>query len=192
MNFLIQSILISILSTLSFQYSFKGKVAVVTGGSEGIGYETSLELARKGAHVVFCARDSHPTWFNGSSAERAINSDVAVLISGGSARFFKADIRNSTQIKALINFTHSLYGKINHLVTNAGIGGWSKMLTELDDDLLHGEYDPILNNLYGTLITLREQARYWQKFGNPNETYSIVAISSEQGQRACPGCSLYR
>jgi 5,10-methylene-tetrahydrofolate dehydrogenase/methenyl tetrahydrofolate cyclohydrolase len=49
--------------------TIKGKVAIVTGGSTGIGYATSLLIAQKGGHVVFCARDSHPTWYNGSHAE---------------------------------------------------------------------------------------------------------------------------
>ena len=62
--------------------SFKNKVVLVTGGSEGIGYSTSLLLARRGAHVVFCARDSNPSWFNGSSAEHNINSDSLCMWQG--------------------------------------------------------------------------------------------------------------
>lgn len=55
--------------------SFKGTVALVTGGSTGIGYSTALMIAQKGGHVVFCARDSHPTWYNGSHSEQKIRAD---------------------------------------------------------------------------------------------------------------------
>lgn len=52
---------------------------MVTGGSTGIGYEIALLFARKGASVVFCARDKHPSWYNGSSAEHNINNDQQVV-----------------------------------------------------------------------------------------------------------------
>ena len=181
-----------VLSVSSFLApDFKGKVVIVTGGSEGIGHATSLQLARRGANVVFCARDSNPSWFNGSATEKSINADGLVKLAGGSARFFKADVRNVTQVRAFINYTHSLYGRIDHAVNNAGIGGYTLNIWELDDDSFLGEHDPILNNLYGAINCIREEAKYWYKFGNPNETYSIVTISSQNGVQSCAGCSQY-
>ena len=182
-------LLVSVSSFLS--QDFKGKVAIVTGGSEGIGYSTSLLLARKGANVVFCARDSNPSWFNGSSAEKTIKSDVLVRIAGGSAKFFRADIRNVTQFRSFINFAHTLYGRIDHAVNNAGIGGYLGNMIDLPDEYFLGEHDPIINNLYGAINCIREEAKYWYKYGNPNDTYSIVTISSQNGVQSCPMCSLY-
>ena len=72
---------------------FKSKVIIITGGSSGIGFTTGLLLARQGAHIGFCARDSKPHWFNGTSAGSQINSDALVQTNGGSASFFKADVR---------------------------------------------------------------------------------------------------
>lgn len=178
-------------SSALFSTDFKGKVVIVTGGSEGIGYSTSLLLARRGANVVFCARDSNPSWFNGSSAERSINSDTQVRMAGGSARFFRADVRNITQVRAFINYAHQLYGRIDHAVNNAGIGGYLANITDLQDEAFLAEHDPVLNNLYGAINCIREEAKYWYKNGNPNETYSIVTISSQNGIQACPGCSMY-
>ena len=188
--YLFLSIFIISISSFSSE-NFKGKVVLVTGGSEGIGYSTSLLLARKGANVVFCARDSNASWFNGSSAEKRINLDPLVLISRGSARFFKADVRKIEQVRSFINFAHGLYGRIDHAVNNAGIGGYVLNLIDLKDEHFFSEHDPIINNLYGALNCIREEAKYWYKHGNPNETYSIVTISSINGVKSCPGCSLY-
>ena len=170
---------------------FTNKVVLLTGGSTGIGYETAKELAGLGAHVVFCARDSHPTWYNGSHAEKTINDNFLTKAAGGSATFFKADIRNSTQIRHFIAFTHKKFGRIDYAVNNAGIGGWVKNIDELEDDMILGEHDSILNNLYGVLNLLRYEVRYFKRHGNPNATYSIVNMASFNGIRACAGCSLY-
>jgi len=175
----------------SFAPDFKGKVVLVTGGSEGIGYATSLQLARRGAYVVFCARDSNASWFNGSSAQSSINADFLVTMNKGSARFFKADVRKAQEVRAFIQYAHDLYGRIDHAVNNAGIGGYSFNIVDLQDEHLLSEYDPILNNLYGAINCIREEAKYWYKYGNPNQTYSIVTISSQNGVQSCPGCSLY-
>lgn len=171
--------------------SFKNKVALVTGGSEGIGYETSLLLARKGAQVVFCARDSNPKWFNGSFAQNKINSDVLVKLAGGSATFFRADTRNISNVREFIKYAHDLYGRIDYAVNNAGIGGYLANITDFKDEYMFSEHDPIINNLYGTLNCIREEANYWYTYGNKNQTYSIVVLSSQNGVQACPGCSMY-
>ena len=183
--------LLCLLFSFSFASNFKEKVVLVTGGSEGIGYATSLELARKGAFVVFCARDSHPTWFNGSTAEQTINSDFYVHISGGSARFFKADVRKIDEVRNFIDFAHKLYGRIDHAVNNAGVSGYIANIVDLADENILDDHDPILTNLYGSLNCIKEEAKYWQKYGNPNQTYSMVSVASLAGLIGCPGCSLY-
>lgn len=47
---------------------FSGKVSFVTGGSSGMGFSLSLNLAQLGSKVVFICRDSHPNWYNGTWA----------------------------------------------------------------------------------------------------------------------------
>ena len=139
--------------------SFKSKVVLVTGGSEGIGFSTSLELARRGAFVVFCARDSNPKWFNGSASQDIINSDKLVQEAGGQALFYKADIRIISDMRNFVSFAHNKFGHIDHFVQNAGIGGWIRNVTEIEDEHFFSEHDPIVNNLYGTIIALREIVR---------------------------------
>ncbi len=76
-------------------------------------------------------------------------------------------------------------------INNAGIGGKNNRIDQIEYDWLLSDHDPIYNNLYGNIICTREETRYWMKYGNPNATYSIVALSSYNGIRACAGCSLY-
>ena len=184
-------LLLLLLIPLSLSSSFQNKVVLVTGGSSGIGYATSLLLAQKGAHVVFCARDSNSSWFNGSSAEQSITNDPEVKISGGSALFFKADVRKIDEIRALIAFVHEKYERIDYAVFSAGVSGYLLNLVDMADEDLLTEHDPILTNLYGVIHSIREQAKYWYKTGDKNHTFSIVVIASEAGLIGCPGCSMY-
>lgn len=171
--------------------SFQDKIGIVTGGSTGIGYETALRFARLGAKIVFCARDSIPSWWNGSYAEMTINNDSDVKKANGSAIFFKADITKISDIRSFINFTHNLYGKIDFAVNNAGIGGWIVNVLDMNDSIFFKEHDAIFNNLYGTLFCIREEVRYWLENGDKSKTYSIVNLASYNGLRATPGASMY-
>lgn len=184
-------LLLLLLFSPSLSSSFQNKVVLITGGSSGIGYATTLLLAQKGAHIVFCARDSHPSWFNGSFAEQSITNDPEVKISGGSAIFFKADVRKIDEVRALIAFTHEKYGRIDYAVFSAGVSGYLLNLVDMADEDILTEHDPILANLYGVIHSIREQAKYWYKTDNKNQTFSIVVIASEAGLIGCPGCSMY-
>mmetsp|Transcript_85035 Transcript_85035/g.127466 ORF Transcript_85035/g.127466 Transcript_85035/m.127466 type:complete len:91 (+) Transcript_85035:220-492(+) len=71
------------------------------------------------------------------------------------------------------------------------MAGWVKNITDIKDDDLFGEHDPIVNNLYGNIYVIRDTANYWKKHGDPKAMYSMVSVSSYNGIRGCPGCSLY-
>ena len=102
--------------------SWKGKVVLVTGGSTGIGYATSLELARRGADVVLAARDNKPGWHPGAKAESEINNDPEVKASGGSGTFQKTDIRVMSEVTALIDFAVNKFGHLDAALNNSAIG----------------------------------------------------------------------
>jgi NAD(P)-dependent dehydrogenase (short-subunit alcohol dehydrogenase family) len=165
---------------LAHQYSdyFKGKVGIITGGSSGFGYATTLLLAQMGAKIVFCARDAHPDWFTGSSAESKIRSDPLVLANNGEVSFIKADIREISQMRALIQEAHHKYGVLDFALNNAGFIGWVKPIDALTEDDLWGDHDPIKNNLYGTLNCMIEETKYWMEYGDPEKEYAIVNLAS--------------
>lgn len=141
--------------------------------------------------MVFIARNAHPTWFTGEQAEAAINSNPVVQQQGGHAYFFKADQKNSSQVRAAIQFAHAKFGDIDFFVNAAAIAGWVNTTDNLRDDYLLGEHDAILNNLYGVLNLLRAETSYVMKYGKKTKKYAIVNFSSYNGLRGCQSCGLY-
>lgn len=91
----------------------KGRLAVVTGASRGIGYFTALELARAGAHVVAVARTV------GGLEEL----DDQIRQAGSSATLVPMDLADMTAIDRLGGAIHERWGKLDILVANAGILG---------------------------------------------------------------------
>lgn len=91
----------------------KGRIALVTGASRGIGYYTALELARAGAHVIACARTV------GGLEEL----DDAIKAVGGSATLVPFDLSDMDAIDRLGASIFERWGKLDILVANAGILG---------------------------------------------------------------------
>ena len=91
----------------------KGRIALVTGASRGIGYYTALELARAGAHVIACARTV------GGLEEL----DDAIKAIGGSATLVPFDLADMNAIDALGASINERWGKLDILVANAGMLG---------------------------------------------------------------------
>lgn len=91
----------------------KGRIALVTGASRGIGFYTALELAKAGAHVIACARTV------GGLEEL----DDAIKAVGGSATLVPFDLADMNAIDALGASINERWGKLDILVANAGILG---------------------------------------------------------------------
>jgi NAD(P)-dependent dehydrogenase (short-subunit alcohol dehydrogenase family) len=93
--------------------TLKGRVAVVTGASRGIGYATALALAEAGAHVVAVAR-------NVGGLEEL---DDAIKAKGGSATLVPFDLKDFPAIDRLGAAIHERWGKLDILIANAGMLG---------------------------------------------------------------------
>ncbi len=91
----------------------KGRIALVTGASRGIGYFTALELAKAGAHVIACARTV------GGLEEL----DDIIKAAGGSATLVPFDLSDMDAIDRLGASIYERWGKLDILVANAGILG---------------------------------------------------------------------
>lgn len=91
---------------------FAGKVALVTGGSRGIGRAIVERLAQDGAQVAF-------TYVNGQeAAEEAV---AAITAAGGTAKAYRADSSDAEQVKALVGQVAAEMGRVDILVNNAGV-----------------------------------------------------------------------
>jgi len=174
-------------SAANYKQEFAGKVALVTGGTSGIGFQTSLELAQYGAKVIIVARDSHPTWFNGAGAVEKINSDPDVIAAGGSARFFKADMSEGKEVKALFDDIRKNENTLDFAINCAGIV--SPMEDFIDSgSYIMGPHDPIRNNVYSGIYSLMYETRFMIE---KNISGSIVHIASVDGIMTTDGGGLY-
>ena len=92
---------------------FEGKIALVTGGSSGIGRATAIAFAKKGAKVVIASR-----------REKEGEETVAMIKEVGSeAIFFKTDITQAIEVENLVNQTINTYSSLDYAFNNAGIEG---------------------------------------------------------------------
>ena len=149
------------------------KVAIVTGGSRGIGRQLAVDLAKKGAHVVLAARD-----------EERLNAAVESIRSeGGSVAGLRCDVTDPVQIHHLVDSTESEHGRIDILVTCAAIAPPATVA----DSSVEGLADVIRANLFGTmwccqavLPTMRRQ-----------QGGEIVTFSSHAAHLPLPGAAAY-
>jgi len=174
-------------SAANYKQEFGGKHVLVTGGSSGIGYQTALQFAQYGAHVIIVARDYHESWFNGTSAADSINNDDLVKMSQGSARFFKADMSKKEDVQSLFENIRQNENDLDFIVNSAGISGPLGQLHTVRG-YLNGPNCPIRNNVYGTLYSLIYELRF---LNEKNHTAAIVNLASVNGVSATPRGSLY-
>lgn len=106
------------------EFGLKGKVAIVTGGTEGIGKATALTLAREGAKVAICAR--------GQPLLDAVAAEITKA--GGEVLALSADMSKAADVERFINAVVKHFGGIDILVNNAGTSKRGKFLELTDDE----------------------------------------------------------
>jgi 3-oxoacyl-[acyl-carrier protein] reductase len=150
-----------------------GAVALVTGGSRGIGRAIALRLASLGASVAICGRDAN-----------ALAATESELKQTGSPAYSQvADVSQSADVAALVDKTQTALGPISILVNNAGIGlfGPTHEKTEAD-------WDRVLNtNLKSVFLVSRAVAPSMIRRGAGD----IVNISSLAGRNSFAGGGIY-
>ncbi|SFF96882.1 NAD(P)-dependent dehydrogenase, short-chain alcohol dehydrogenase family [Novosphingobium sp. CF614] len=144
------------------------KVAIVTGGSAGIGFGIAQRLASEGARVVIADIN-----------EAAGHQAVAAL--GANASFWRTDVADQQQLRDLVDHVAADCGRLDIMINNAGIGGANHPRL-LDDDL--SDFHQVMAiDLLGVMAGTREAARVMQENGGG----SIVNISSIGGINASAG-----
>ncbi len=109
---------------------FKGKVALVTGGSSGIGKAVALAFSREGAKVVVA--DIHM-----KGGEKTV---LSIKKKGGQAIFIRTDVSKAKEVEILLKRIIQTYGRLDYALNNSGIGGIPSGVarcTEKNWDLVH-------------------------------------------------------
>ena len=159
---------------MALSFSLEGKVALVTGGSQGIGESIANALGAAGAHVVVAAR----------SEDKAAAVAQAITSSGGRAEALRLDVTVPASVSAAFKAIVEKHGKLDILVNNAGI---------TDDGLIlrmsKESWDKVLaTDLTGVFLCAQEAAKVMLK---KRVSGRIVNITSVVGLMGNPGQTNY-
>lgn len=151
----------------------ENKVAVVTGGGQGIGRGISLMLAREGARLVIAQR----------TADKLEQTQKDIEALGGEVLSVPTDVRHPEEVKRLIDATQERFGGLDVLVNNAGIG-----LRVPVDEVTLEDYDRVMDtNLKGLYMGCHYGVPLMKARGKG----SIINISSVHGVDGCPMNTVY-
>lgn len=151
----------------------KGKVAIVTGASKGIGSGIALELAKAGASVVI-------NYFSNKEDAEKIAGQVKEM--GRESLVIKVDVSEKQEVVAMFETAYNQFGKIDILVNNAGIYAYP-LIEEAKEEEFHKMFD---TNVLGPLLTIQAAVNYMKESGG-----SIINISSLAARKTVHGASIY-
>jgi NAD(P)-dependent dehydrogenase (short-subunit alcohol dehydrogenase family) len=154
---------------------FDGRVALVVGGTSGIGLATAMAFAAEGASVMLAGR---------REAE-GLEGVEAIRAAGDVAAFVQADITQAESVEAMVAKTVETFGGLHVAYNNAGITGTVNLFVE-DAEL--AMFDQVMAiNVTGTWLAMKYQVPAILASGGG----AIVNCGSVAGLRGSPGCSAY-
>lgn len=153
--------------------SLRDKVAVITGGTKGIGFAIAEVLVRNGAKVFVCGRSK--------SDLRMALEDLSAL---GQASGELCDVRSEDQVRLMLDECARVYGGVDILVNNAGMGIFGRTVEEITGDQFR---QTIETNLLGVFYACHYAIPMMKK----RDSGYIINISSLAGQNAHPKMAAY-
>jgi NAD(P)-dependent dehydrogenase (short-subunit alcohol dehydrogenase family) len=153
----------------------QNKVALVTGGTTGIGRDTAVLFAKAGAKVVVSGR---------RETEGQETSNL-IRAAGGDGLFVKSDVSKSSDVQSLVQKTVEKFGRLDIAFNNAGIEGkWVPLIEQSLED-----WDAVIDiNLKGTWLCLKYEIQQMLKQGGGG---TIVNMSSVAGLMGAAGAGVY-
>ena len=159
---------------MAVSFSLSGKVALVTGASQGIGESIAKALAAAGAHVVVAARRE----------DKASSVAQAIAAAGGSAEALRLDVADPASVSAAFKAVVEKHGKLDVLVNNAGITDDGLILRMTKDS-----WDRVIaTDLTGVFLCAQEAVKTMLK---KRVAGRIVNITSVVGLMGNPGQTNY-
>jgi NAD(P)-dependent dehydrogenase (short-subunit alcohol dehydrogenase family) len=156
------------------EFSFDGKVAVITGASRGIGRAIGLRLAKAGAKVVVSSRKQESV--------QAVADEIAAA--GGEALAVQAHVGHPEDVEALVAQTIQAFGRIDVAVNNAATNPHFGPLLTADE----GQWDKILDtNVKGAVRLCKAVVPHMESQGGGK----IINMASVTGLRPSPGMGVY-
>ncbi|MEM7002775.1 MAG: SDR family oxidoreductase [Pseudomonadota bacterium] len=153
---------------------FSGQVALVTGGSRGLGREMALALARRGADVVVTSRKA--------DACEAVAQEIEAM--GRQAMAYGCHVGHWDELGGLVDTAYDRFGKVDVLINNAGMSPLYEKLTDVSEDL----FDKVVGlNLKGPFRLMALVGERMQAAGSG----SIINISSTASLNPSPDSEPY-
>jgi len=154
------------------ELGLKGKVAVVTGGTEGIGRATALRLAREGAKVAICARRQPLLDQTAAEIRKAGTEALAVA----------ADMSKTADIERFMKAVIGQFGRIDILVNNAGASARGKFL-EVDDKTWDADIEL---KVFGAIRCTRLAVPHMKKHGGGRIVNITISSAKQPGAESMP------
>ncbi len=164
---------------MGIEVDFKGKVALVTGASSGLGARFAKVLADAGATVVLAARRT----------ERLKELRAEIEAAGGAARLVALDVTDHASIKSAIAHAETEAGPIDILVNNSGVSTTGKLV-----DVTPEDYDFVMDtNTKGSFFVAQEVAKRMilRSKAEPARQFRIINIASVAGLRVLSQIGVY-
>ena len=145
---------------------FTGKVALVTGGSRGLGREMALALAARGADVIITSRKA--------DACEAVAAEIEAL--GRRAMAYGCHVGHWTEIDAMVDAAYERFGKIDILINNAGMSPLYESLSSISEELFDKVVGVNLKGPFRLMATVGER----MAAGDGGSIVNISSIASLQ------------
>jgi NAD(P)-dependent dehydrogenase (short-subunit alcohol dehydrogenase family) len=159
---------------MTINFGLRDKVALITGGSRGIGKEIACQMAREGVHVVACARKLE----NLEKVQQEMRQEGLDLL------IHQAHVAKADQVISVIDYIKSSFGHLDILVNNVGMNIFTPSVLEADEDLFNKIMD---TNIKGSFML----CKYAVPLMKTRKAGKIINLSTVAARRAAPGMGIY-